>query len=599
MARGISLSMLAPMMSDPRDPNPYRGNLGDAVRQRQRDLANERESERRLDLMQAHEERLARGQEQSHGLAVGQLDLQQQQLDRSRSIDDDKRFANLYDAIHQGDASATDMAAQDLARYGYEVVLPQRGAPAPSAAAPADAQTPAPVDRKPAGSPAAPASAAEQQTGEELDALRASFETGPGAIQLPPAPAPRTPQPPSPRGAGSVERQVRELELSPGDALLSPQPAPESLERLAAPADSSGQKEGLGTPTGPQKIQVRKGGQTVFEIDPAQLEGGRRKVIEDTFQPLMASGNEVQTQAAKKAYDLALGLLGTVPLKDVVAKAVDVYETEVDQLMGVQRAVAANPKGGGIGAGMVGPGMTAGERGRLGMVFDDLKGIISEVRLQTGVGRSFEEADASLNKMMSMLSQKNRGGLHERAALANFITGFFGKASSNRELDFLKESTGFWNTLENAARQVTAGGTLNEDLLSQLASSTAIAKADIARRRSAAGDMAYNWVMGSMSPMTPEERQQQAELARGIFTGRAAPRGGSAQPKKQLGPARAPNEKPIQPPAPAGTGPSTQQKWGLKLRTSNEKPIQPPAPAGTGPSTQQKWGLKLRTSAGN
>lgn len=541
------------VMTPATGPRKYDGRIGAALREgyaqkAQRDQFAQKHA---LDQQQLGLQRDQMGQQQDqfaqrHALEQQQFGHQQnefaQKLADTEKKDRDKAIADYYDALHQGDPTKVQMATEALKQRGFDVQVPP-----PAGGQPQGSAAPAPAGQAaaPHGAPAAPQeSRRDQNLRQSLDAMEGKVLGGLSG------------KPPQGRPRLSGE----ELMLSPGDSLLKQQgdpvpygdrpQGPEAAPGAQPPGNTGAVPPGAqGAQPQSSAIRIMRGGQVVSELDPNKIQAGRIKVVDDTFAPLMTTGNEVQTTAARKAKEYAMGLLGQAPLPVVIEKATKLYEAEVDQLMGVHRA-AASRTGSTAGPGFAGTGMSKEE---YGVMDDDTKLVLQHVaKVKGDYGyKSLSDIESEARKVISAIDEKT--GVGDLTAVTAAISALQGRVS-DADMRQALAAGGLESSLKNFLGFAVDKGKKDAAYMKQfrsLAANLAVG-ASATRNKAAQQIEADIRDIGGMRGWNPDQTTKYSSAAHNLMLG--APTGRKQVPGRAAPAAPASAGQPSPAPAAAPSG---------------------------------------------
>lgn len=587
----IQLRDYSSLITSPEIQSPYRGNLGDSMRQKMRDNDARAENEGRLALDQEREKRLGQDQLEDQGIQRSRLAIEQGRFQQGLDKEADELFQTTRDTWYQGDPQAMGLWEQEMKRKGYEVTLPESSADitAQPGAAPA---TPAAVPDAPPvkpGETTVPPASPQAKPGDlalekELGAMESGILSGLSGKPVESKSAAASAAPSAARA--TANRRVAELQLAPGDSLLgstisdpravggSNQGGAGAQAAPAAVGGKTGIDSGIEAPTikqapaaqGPKRLQIKKNGQVIYEVDPAQLDAQRRKVITDTFAPLAKTGNDIQTTAARKAMESAMGQLGTMPMAKLIASAMDQYEKEVDQLMGERRAAATRTGQVGGAPGFGGTGMTKTEYAVTGDTVELVERQVQRAQQNFGY-KGLNDIEASANRVVAAIDEKS--GVGDLMAITAAIAALQQRVT-DADMRQALQAGGLESSISNFLGFALDKGRKDPAYMRQFRSVALnmAAKAGMTKKKAADETAATVRDLGTLHGWDEDKVGNASNAAYNALLGGSSARRsvGAGAPKGGRGgrPGNAP------PKAPAAGGVTQKsggaaQKWGLKL----------------------------------
>lgn len=431
--------------------------------------------------------------EETHGrndYYKSQAETHRAALDARAGEAREKRTNQLFDAFRKAKTpTEREQIRQELGRHGYQVDevdtdLPLPPAdPAIAAAAPPAATTPTGPAARPAKPPAA--SAFSRQLGAFM-----AGENEPTAALAP--------------GLGG----------DTGGPVGSPFPwAMLGLEEpAAAPASSSGPPAPAKPSRGGKFVVKDSSGVPVLTYDEPVHQQRARDEILHALTPLVGGATTPEEQnAAEKASGVGAGALeATGDPKFALDRALDAYRTEINKYRKEYRPL--HGKGGGVD----GEPMSKEQRMRLGAVSDDASKIIDQVA-RDGNYKGVDKAGGDVRRGLEMLSG-DRSGFRDTQAMAQLLREMSGLAVSDAEYRRTVGGEGAVERLKIALGQITDGGKLPDSTVRELREVFQRAERVHHLRMDEMGKQAFEQVQRRLLAATPDERDSQADAARGYFT---------------------------------------------------------------------------------
>lgn len=237
------------------------------------------------------------------------------------------------------------------------------------------------------------------------------------------------------------------------------------------------------------------------------------------------------TQAASEAGAQMLDL-GLQPA-EAVKYAVDIYGKTLKQEFRPAKAGTA-------GAGGGGGGMGKEQRMRLGGMSDDESKIIDQVA-RDGKIQEVSKAGLHIQRGLDLL-KGDRSGFRDTQAMAELLREMSGLAVTEQEYNRTVGGNGFKTLVEKALSFYTSTGKLPDETIRELQEVFTRAMGSYKTAKVAMGQKAYDQVKRRLITGTPEEREAQADAARGYFTDEYSDKGGSAAPPASAGAAQSDEE---------------------------------------------------------
>jgi len=421
-------------------------------------------------------------------------------VEQAKNSDQEKRARALFDAFRKSKTPNERRAiADELQRLGFTVE--EQATELPAEAPPVPAETAAPT------SPAAKAPKAPKPNAGFMSAL-GQIVTDENAQEAPVDEASL--------GKGSL---ASVLGISGAQADAS----------TAGGASAEGEIAAPGTPTRGGRFVIKdKSGATVHSYD-EPLE--RMKSQMSIKGALGAMGLAATTEREKAAVEAASKAgaqmldLGLAP-DQAVKYAVDIYGKTLNQ-----EFKKTYPQGAGGGSG--GPVMGKEERQRVSALSDDASKIIDQVARDEKKGE-VSKAGLHINRGLELL-KGDRSGFRDTQAMAQLLREMSGLAVTEQEYNRTVGGEGFRTLVEKALSFYGSTGKLPDETIRELKAVFQRAQASYKRALAAMGTKAYEQVKRRLLLATPEEREAQADAARGYFTDEYSDSAAPAAPKGKPG----------------------------------------------------------------
>lgn len=254
-------------------------------------------------------------------------------------------------------------------------------------------------------------------------------------------------------------------------------------------------------------------------------------------QALEARGLAATTDRERRAVDAAVvaGSNAMDLLNDpnqALKHAEDTYHRTLQQEFRPAKAGTAGAGGGGGGLGKE-------QRMRLGGMSDDESKIIDQVA-RDGKIQEVSKAGLHIQRGLDLL-KGDRSGFRDTQAMAELLREMSGLAVTEQEYNRTVGGNGFKTLVEKALSFYTSTGKLPDETIRELQEVFTRAMNSYKTAKTAMGQKAYDQVKRRLLTGTPEEREAQADAARGYFTdeysdasgGAAKPAAGGGAPKSK------------------------------------------------------------------
>lgn len=263
---------------------------------------------------------------------------------------------------------------------------------------------------------------------------------------------------------------------------------------------------------------------------PGLSTGANPLLVRESLQSLVDNApSEDHKAAAEQAIAMAERIASgpDVTYEEAIEYGISLYEKRAAALeaRGLQEMRTRNRGGGGSAS-----GFSKADVSRLGGVSDDTREDIRLIATQEKFS-ALQQSQRDVNEVIARVS--SRDALSQRGAIGSLLKSISGAAATDQERAFYLNSVGLPNTVLDKWANLFEGGELNEELLGQLRSLMQGANGRLAKERQRIGGQAYEFVRSRSGAMTPEEREAEAERARGFFTGYSPPSQKRASPNEE------------------------------------------------------------------